>query len=63
MKIGVIRLNEIVAKRMSTDNVSQTLHPRHLPMLIPPKPWVSENEGGYLYNECKIWMKFPLLSP
>ena len=24
------------------------LHPKHLPMLVPPDPWISPNSGGYL---------------
>eukprot|EP00948_MAST-09A_sp_MAST-9A-sp1_P002554 g2554.t1 len=26
-------------------------HPKHLPMLVPPKPWKSLNDGGYLSLE------------
>ncbi|EEB97159.1 hypothetical protein MPER_03573, partial [Moniliophthora perniciosa FA553] len=49
-KLGVIRLNPTVSDRMSKDAVRETLHPRHLPMLIKPKPWLNYNEGGYMYN-------------
>ena len=35
---------------MSKDNVAESLHPRHLPMLVKPKPWLSYNSGGYLYS-------------
>jgi DNA-directed RNA polymerase, mitochondrial len=27
------------------------MHPRHLPMLVKPKPWLNYNEGGYIYNK------------
>lgn len=50
-RLGVIRLNSIVAERLSKDDIRATLHPRHLPMLISPKPWTSTDEGGYLYNK------------
>ncbi len=49
-KLGVIKFNPAVAERMSKDSVAETLHPRHLPMLVKPKPWLSYNQGGYLYN-------------
>lgn len=46
-KLGVIRLNEAVAERLDRESVRETLHPRHLPMLVPPKPWLSHDSGGY----------------
>ena len=50
-KLGVIKLNPVVAERMTKDDIRDTMHPRHLPMLIKPKPWLSYNEGGYIYNK------------
>ena len=50
-KLGIIRLNPVVAERMTKDDIRDTMHPRHLPMLIKPKPWLNYNEGGYLYNK------------
>ncbi|KAI0334261.1 DNA/RNA polymerase [Cubamyces sp. BRFM 1775] len=56
-RLGVIKLNPAVADRMSKDPIAETLHPRHLPMLVKPKPWLSYNNGGYLYN--RTWaMRF-----
>lgn len=49
-KLGVIRLNPQVAERMSRDGLGETLHPRQLPMLVRPKPWLSHDQGGYLYS-------------
>ncbi|OAX44242.1 DNA/RNA polymerase [Rhizopogon vinicolor AM-OR11-026] len=49
-KLGVIRLNPVVSERIAKDGVRETLHPRHLPMLVKPKPWLSYDQGGYLYN-------------
>lgn len=46
-KLGVIRLNEAVGERLDRESVRETLHPRHLPMLVPPKPWLSHDSGGY----------------
>jgi DNA-directed RNA polymerase len=50
-KLGIIRLNPVVAERMAKDSIRDTMHPRHLPMLIKPKPWLNYNEGGYIYNK------------
>ncbi|KAH8115023.1 DNA/RNA polymerase [Phellopilus nigrolimitatus] len=53
-KLGVIRLNPVVADRLAKDDIKATLHPRHLPMLIKPKPWVSHDEGGYVFNKTSV---------
>lgn len=50
-KLGVIKLNPAVAARIAQDSLRETLHPRHLPMLVKPKPWLSDEDGGYLNNK------------
>lgn len=54
-KLGVIKLNPVVAERMAKDRIRDTLHPRHLPMLVKPKPWLGPDQGGYLYNRSKYF--------
>lgn len=56
-KLGVLKLNPAVAERMAKDKVGRTVHPRHLPMLVPPKPWLNYDDGGYLYNKSSA-MRF-----
>ncbi|KAA1474146.1 DNA/RNA polymerase [Dentipellis sp. KUC8613] len=56
-KLGVIKLNPIIAQRMAKDGLRETLHPRHMPMLTKPKPWVSHDNGGYMYNKAPV-MRF-----
>ncbi|KAN0065347.1 DNA-directed RNA polymerase [Thecaphora frezii] len=56
-KLGVIKLNSVVAKRLDKDSVQETLHPRHLPMLVPPKPWTTHDAGGY-YSVRQSAMRF-----
>ncbi|KAH7882208.1 hypothetical protein F5I97DRAFT_1939648 [Phlebopus sp. FC_14] len=56
-KLGVIRLNPVVAERVAKDGLRETLHPRHLPMLVKPKPWLGPDQGGYLYNKSAV-MRF-----
>ena len=53
----MIKLNPAVADRMAKDSLIDTLHPRHLPMLVRPKPWLSYNNGGYMYNRSSA-MRF-----
>ncbi|KAJ7074487.1 DNA/RNA polymerase [Mycena amicta] len=48
-KLGVLRLNPVVAERLAKDPMP--LHPRHLPMLVRPKPWIDFNVGGYLNSK------------
>ncbi|KAG6843409.1 hypothetical protein H0H87_004871 [Tephrocybe sp. NHM501043] len=50
-KLGVIRLNPTVSSRLATDKVSTSVHPRHLPMLVKPKPWLDYRTGGYLISQ------------
>ncbi|KAI9358928.1 hypothetical protein DFJ73DRAFT_135909 [Zopfochytrium polystomum] len=45
-KIGVIRLHPLLLEHLSTEPVH--LHPRFLPMVVKPKPWITHNSGGYL---------------
>ncbi|KAI9461958.1 DNA/RNA polymerase [Lactarius psammicola] len=56
-KLGIIKLNPVVAERMAKDSIRDTMHPRHLPMLVKPKPWLNYNEGGYFYNKSQV-MRF-----
>ncbi|KIP05682.1 hypothetical protein PHLGIDRAFT_107864 [Phlebiopsis gigantea 11061_1 CR5-6] len=53
-KLGVIKLNPVVSERIAKDAVRETLHPRHLPMLVKPKPWLSHDQGGYLYHKTSV---------
>jgi len=63
-KLGVIQLNPMVSERIAKDGLRETLHPRHLPMLVKPKPWLSYDQGGYLYNRCEytLSMLYQLLA-
>ncbi|KAJ3514954.1 hypothetical protein NLJ89_g2072 [Agrocybe chaxingu] len=56
-KLGVLKLNPIVTERMAKDSLARTVHPRHLPMLVKPRPWLNYNDGGYIYNKCNA-MRF-----
>ncbi|OCF41176.1 DNA-directed RNA polymerase, mitochondrial [Kwoniella heveanensis CBS 569] len=53
-KLGVIKHNPVVAARLARDSVGVVIHPKHLPMLVEPKPWTSHNNGGYLLHSVPI---------
>ena len=50
-KLGVIKVNTAVSERIAKDSVGGVVHPRLLPMLIPPRPWVGPNDGAYLFSK------------
>ena len=54
MKLGVIKVNPAVAERMDSDPLRITLHPRFLPMVVKPKPWLSWNSGSYLVHSTQM---------
>lgn len=56
-KQGLIRLNPAVARRLGKDHIGVVIHPKHLPMLVPPQPWVAYNEGAYLIHRVPV-MRF-----
>ena len=51
-KLGVIILNPAVVSQLGSDEMRHTLHPRHLPMLVPPRPWRAVDDGAYLKTLC-----------
>lgn len=48
-KLGTVRLNDMLSEALQSDKPA-LIHPRHLPMLVPPQPWVGPETGGYFYN-------------
>lgn len=56
-KLGVIKLNEVVARRLDKDPIRETLHPRVLPMLVKPRLWLKHDDGGYLVHKTSM-MRF-----
>ncbi|KAI9246437.1 hypothetical protein BDA99DRAFT_526873 [Phascolomyces articulosus] len=47
-RVGIIKFSEPLTKLLSREPVRDTLHPRLLPMIVHPRPWLSYNSGGYL---------------
>lgn len=59
LKLGVIKVNPAVAERMDQDPLRITLHPRFLPMVVKPKPWLSWNSGSYLVHSSESLSALP----
>lgn len=57
-KLGVIKLNPVVAARLAKDDIGVVIHPKHLPMLVEPRPWTAHNRGGYLLHSGKSTERF-----
>ncbi len=50
-KLGVIKVNPVVANRMTIDHLFSVVHPKHLPMLVEPRKWTADDEGAYLFHK------------
>lgn len=53
-KLGVIKLNDQLMKQLGSQPLRGNIHPRLLPMLVEPKPWVSWNSGGYYLSKSIV---------
>ncbi|KAI9283351.1 hypothetical protein BY458DRAFT_467671 [Sporodiniella umbellata] len=47
-RVGIIKFADQLTEMLSREPIRDTLHPRLLPMLVAPRPWISYNSGGYL---------------
>ncbi|KAI8096158.1 uncharacterized protein BX664DRAFT_382649 [Halteromyces radiatus] len=47
-RVGIIKFSDQLTKLVSKEPLRDTLHPRLLPMLVHPRPWLRYNDGGYL---------------
>lgn len=48
-KLGVIRLDITLLKRLSSEPLGHGVLGRLLPMVVPPRPWRTCNDGAYFY--------------
>ncbi|SCV72946.1 BQ2448_6871 [Microbotryum intermedium] len=53
-RLGVIKVNPAIAGRIDSDPLRITLHPRFLPMVVKPKPWLSYDSGAYLIHSTQM---------
>ena len=48
-KIGVVKFHPAFSRLLvEANDVKDVIHGRMLPMLVPPRPWLTFNSGGYL---------------
>ncbi|RCI03293.1 DNA-directed RNA polymerase [Rhizopus stolonifer] len=47
-RVGIIKFADQLTEMLSREPIRDTLHPRLLPMLVAPRPWISYSSGGYL---------------
>ncbi len=53
-KLGVIRIDDEVLERLQSDRQIAYVEAWAMPMLVPPKPWLTLTSGGYLTHKSKI---------
>ncbi|KAG0249500.1 DNA-directed RNA polymerase [Mortierella polycephala] len=53
-RIGVIKVHSHISEILSKEPVGAVIHPRLLPMLVHPQPWLAYNSGGYLNAQSVI---------
>lgn len=53
-KLGVLKLHKNIVKQLSLDVDGSLIQPHFLPMLTPPRPWTSYNDGGYLFSQSTL---------
>ncbi|TPX74859.1 DNA-directed RNA polymerase [Chytriomyces confervae] len=51
-KFGVIKMHPLILEQMALDPIH--VHPRLLPMVVPPRPWLSRNSGGYVNYKSDV---------
>ncbi|KAI9351297.1 hypothetical protein BDR26DRAFT_1003315 [Obelidium mucronatum] len=51
-KTGIIKMHPYILEKLSSDPVH--VHPRLLPMVVPPRPWLTRNSGGYLKYQSNV---------
>ncbi|KAI5805117.1 hypothetical protein EDC01DRAFT_685897 [Geopyxis carbonaria] len=53
-KIGVIKFHAELIKKFAREPLRRGVLGRLLPMLVPPRPWMASNDGGYYYSFSKM---------
>ncbi|KAF8463534.1 hypothetical protein BDZ91DRAFT_764650 [Kalaharituber pfeilii] len=52
-KLGVIKLNSELVRRLGAEPLRMSVISRHLPMIVAPRPWMGPRDGGYYYSVVK----------
>jgi DNA-directed RNA polymerase len=57
-KLGIIKLNDDVFEKLVSDKSFAVLEAWAMPMVVPPKPWLTIRSGGYLTHKSNQIMIF-----
>ncbi|KAJ2581683.1 DNA-directed RNA polymerase, partial [Coemansia sp. RSA 1836] len=50
-KYGMLSAHSLLRELFKSDSLVSVVNARHLPMLVPPRPWLTFNSGGYLSQD------------
>lgn len=53
-KLGVFLIHKEVVRQLAGKSFSNCVQPQLLPMLVPPRPWTTHNDGGYLFSKNSL---------
>jgi DNA-directed RNA polymerase len=53
-KLGIIKCNQAILERLEVDPMAAVLHPRQLPMVIPPRMWQDRRTGCYILLRADV---------
>ena len=54
IKLGVIRIHPALTRQLNGDKMIASVQPQLLPMLVKPRPWISNKSGGYYYSQSNL---------
>jgi len=52
-------MNPSLVERLDRDPLAAAIHPRHLPMVIPPRIWTDWNNGCYIVHKGMLLWCIP----
>ncbi|KAJ2799145.1 DNA-directed RNA polymerase, partial [Coemansia helicoidea] len=50
-RYGIVKLHHSLRELFKDEPVETVVNTRHLPMLVPPRPWLTHTSGGYLTQD------------
>ncbi|KAJ2615523.1 DNA-directed RNA polymerase [Coemansia sp. RSA 1365] len=50
-RYGMVTPHKSLMELFRSESIAGFMHARHLPMLVPPRPWLAYNSGGYLTRD------------
>lgn len=53
-RLGVLKVHKSLVRQLAGNALTNAVQPQLLPMLVPPRPWVAYNDGGYLFSQNNI---------